>query len=850
MKKYLMLTRVYIFTKRVLLSILFLSLVISSLFLVETISSSFIDYYTGVAKQLYGGFDNLLYYNQDLTVLDNQLTDIQEYVDYYGIISVLKKDGEIIVGQVDENAFELSGIYIVDGLFPIDDSEICLCKSIYYEKYCNNKLGDTISVNGRNYILSGIINDYPIVWNNCDDANNFEFPNALVFYSESNTSESSVILIKNIAAFPSHLYSDTSNLIANTNVVSMNKSNQYVIPNFIINIIRLMIFIVAFFVFLYITNKDIINLKILVNLGMKKHEVKCFIIIKNLIVSFVSSIVGCYVGRFISYVIIAIYNGIYSTDLVWVISTNEKINVIICLVIGSISFLVLLWYREKSRKSDRFIKLLNHKYSFNYEAFQNVKLIFIISFCVLVFVSVIVICNVYINMYSATLGEVWGRKKIDYDYQFTSSLGELDNYSYIDFDGSEVNILRLPNEDTVYYLPNSNSIIPIEVIHDIQTEESVEAVVNYYEANDVYLNISDVELDEEYVNGFPVDGSLSNVIVDNTCLESGRYRRVHFYTFPETELMNLDEYAIEGNIDINKIVAGEEIILIVPVYEIVDYGDGAWGLNFIDIDVNNSSNTVIMDDTFHVGDVISLCQIQPKNNQLMGYVSLNQIINDTIVNEKQFRIGAIIYERVMWFDDSSEMPTAYTFLGATDTLFNSGFIPTFSRTQIYLKDGINNDDVEPMISKYQNALYSFDFRNNIVEMEDYRQFLMLLKSICYTITILSFLIVFFTMFAEHYYLLKSQIQRYTLLRLIGVPPSFFVRKLIFNFITILLVSYGAFYGIGINSINYYFNDVNSVNLFFGDINLLILILLVNVLSMAINIIVYIPLFKKYPVFEH
>lgn len=846
-----MLSRVYIFTKKILASILLLSLVISSLFFVETISNSFIEYYSDRAKQLYGSFDNLLFNNRDTSVLDDYLPNVQEYIDYYGIISVLDRDEDLIVGQVDANAFELGGIYVAEGEFPANDNEICLSRSIFYERYSTNTIGDTIVFNDNEYIFVGIINDYSTVWNSSNDLSKFYYPNALVIFSENNITENSIVLIKNKMPFPSKIYENTYDLVVNTNAVSMNKSNQYIIPTFIINIIRLMIFVVAFYVYLYISNKDLVNYDILVKMGAKQYEIMSFIILKNTIISFVSSILGCYTGRFISYIVIYTYNSIYSTNVVWNIMQSEKSNVFICMMFCCVSFILLLCYKKKITRKIKIKNIINFdKYSLKYELFNNLKTLSVMSCCVFSFVLVIVICNIYINMYSATLGDVWGRMKIDYDYQFTSKIGNIENYSYIDYDGSEVNVLCLPDDDTVYNLPNYNNTISSEVILDIQNESCIDSVANYYEANSVYMGISNVEIDEEYANGFPVDGNLSNTITNNICLNADLYRRVHFYTFQEEEIVDLENYSMAGNIDLNKVASGEEVILIVPVYEIIDYGDGAWGLNFVENNGYNSSNKLIKDDTFHVGDTVSLCQIQPQNRLLMGCISLDQLINDTIVNEREFRIGAIIYERVMWFDDASEMPTAYTFIGTADTMINSGFIPDFSRTQICLNDGISNDAAGPIISKYQNELKDFDFRNNIVEMEDYRQFSILLKSICYTITVLCFVIVLFTMLAEQYYMIKSQMKKYMLFRFIGVPPTFFIRQLVCYFFIVLIGSCSVFYTVGMKCITFYFNDVNSVKDFFGNINVIILLFTMNILSVAINAIVYIPLFRKYPVFEH
>ena len=123
--------------------------------------------------------------------------------------------------------------------------------------------------------------------------------------------------------------------------------------------------------------------------------------------------------------------------------------------------------------------------------------------------------------------------------------------------------------------------------------------------------------------------------------------------------------------------------------------------------------------------------IQPEDPRLAGALNCNTLRQNTTTRLNELKIGAIIYERVMWFEDASQPPTAYTLIGTKNTLESLSIDPTFSRTQIYLAPNLDYDDFEPVIHKYQRMLQNFKYQNNAVEMRDYRQFLFYLSGICF-----------------------------------------------------------------------------------------------------------------------
>ena len=192
-------------------------------------------------------------------------------------------------------------------------------------------------------------------------------------------------------------------------------------------------------------------------------------------------------------------------------------------------------------------------------------------------------------------------------------------------------------------MPDHSNIISEEIISDMAAEEEISRVDNYIEANDVYLCIDKKDLNTEYLSGFPVDQVISNEVgkIINVNTDNEVYRNSQFCGFPENEIILLDQYVREGTVDVEKINSAEEIILVVPVYEKIDLGDGAWGLNFIEYDDYSDSSNQYSDHTFNVGDYVELLQILPKDVRLMGNLNAAQVQNDVDAINHTIRIGAI-----------------------------------------------------------------------------------------------------------------------------------------------------------------------------------------------------------------
>ena len=850
MRKIVIFFKTFIITKTFLFALCALSVIFSFPFIVSLVSGMLVNLCKEESEKIYGRFDNIIYnvsYEdslEEITDIDN----VERYVEYYGTIDVYEMNGKFLFGAVDKNARELGNICVVKGTLPQKDTEVCLCESLYYELYADYEIGSIISIGNQNYKMVGLINDYSVAWNKPVKDTDYLCPNIIMGGSKHEENDRRILLLKNKTAFPTEAYKTKGNIVSNTNVVVGDSGAKYQAPDFI----YITLYIVAFILFVYILclmgERDRRNIEILNTLGISRMILKCFMVCKYICLSILSVLCGRFLGEICIYFFIKIFNQRSLSSVYYPNNVNNTNKVIVCLLLCIIAIFFVLTLKENKKtrgyKIDIITKL-NIKDVLWLDLFRGYKGIFVSSVIMAIMLTSYLIMGLYLNMYMASKSDVFGKMPVDYDYQFTTNLNAED-YSYKDSSGEVVSVSSMPDEESVYYMPSHSNIISDVLINKMSNESGIYQVKSYTEANDIYLNLANKKENMEYLSGYPVDGIVDERVKEVVGLDkNSAYRNTQFCAFPKNELLNLEKYAIEGKIDYQKIDEGKEIILVVPVYEKIDYDDGSWGLSFIKYDEYAGLNNQYKDDTFHVGDEIELMQILPDDNEMMGYLNVTQIKKKTFSNIRHVRIGAIVYERVMWFEDTSQMTTAYSFIGTDKFLYSMGFKPTYTRTQLYLKDGINYRDFEPIIHKYQAILDGFEYENNAAEMEEYRQFMLFLKGICYLVILLITFIMIVIVFTETYTSFLGRREHYIMLRIIGMPPSVYAKIFLRRILVVYLVAVLLFLIMGLYMVNLIFGYIHVIWEYFG-IKFIVYEMIFSLSLLAfITIIIYRPLLKKY-----
>lgn len=736
-------------------------------------------------ERIFGSFDNVLYFA-------DCVDDIQE-LDYFlssiGTIEVLQTDfyGEgVNIGYVDETAIDLANIYILSGSWPSENSEIIVCNSLVYKNEAFYDIGSIITINGHDYTVSGIVNDYYTLWNKSENHGELTLPNILLCES-SDTYGLSVLqkhlLLENSVPFPQNVYSDFSTLVFNSNRTENDTSGNYAIPSFVFILTSCCTVMLTVYVLSYYIEKEKQKLAILRCLGLTRTESFLYFAVKTFMLLLAAIPLGLILGYGVSIAAITVFNYLLDSEITLVYSlTHLAISVLICVVTTMVSIIASAYKLRNLSPLDQLsacgtlpsskfkittvskkIRLLR-LVRIEFHAYSNkaISAILMISFSLALFVML----SLYLDVYNARIREVPGQMPLTFDYEFLSDEKALET-SYIDSSGNLVSLNKISFDGSVIYVPAHDITFPDKVLDALSNNPDVSTVNAYLEVNDLYLENSPSEADNEYLLGYPLDGELSQVLksaFDVTSLTRG----IQFFGFAEDELLQMDPYVIAGDINIEKIRSGEEIILMVPMYEIEQLAEGYTKQSFLKIDDYNEKENQHKDEFYSVGDTISFLQINCLKNGFSGYINEALIEQYLVCNRYSVKVGAIVCERIGWFDRMSQMPTAYTLIGLNESISNLNLHPTTSRIQIFLKSTTSYLEFDPVMRYYANGIEGFSFRNNAAEMDGYKKFQIIISAVCYTLNTLAMLVVIAITLIEEWVAFQQNKRYYMLLRLNGL----------------------------------------------------------------------------------
>lgn len=824
--------------KIVLLAISFSFLVTVLMFIV---SGTFIKNVQKQTEDIYGYFDNILYHAEqntdNLSFSQKKISKkYQPYVKRIGTITLFdyeENQKNIIFGYADQNAKTLGNIHLLKGSFPKKEKDVVVCNSLVYAKHWNNKVGKSIEILGQKYYLSGIINDYYVAWNHPKDEAGI-FPTILVSKSNVSLENNELVntrhlLIENEKNFQGTLYQKHKNLTSNENKKIQDTSGRYEIPTFLIVLMISCEVLLDLYVFSYYLEAMREKLSILRYLGMTKMD--CFVYIgKKVIVLFaLGGILGSLIGTAGAKFILWIFSKVTGTVLVLSIISKYYIFsfgfVAIAAIVAWVFMIRKIRYlspMELFRKSDQKIKFrskpkkvkkmtiiqLSIRY-FKVRIQKLVMIVLMIAVTITLFLSV----NLYVTQYQAQFGAVDGKMSEDYDYEFLTNQ-ELTDTAYTDKKGSQIKLYAVPNEDSIFHLPDYTKIVSDKLINNMRKNKDIKSVKSYLEVNDLYLLNAPEESENPYVSTYMNDRILDDCIAKQFSI-SNNTRGIQFFGFSKSELENMKQSLSDGAIHMDKILSGEEVLLMVPSYEVEQDDDGGMMQKFLSKGQYKGKKNQYKDQRYSVGDRLDFVQITSKDSRLKGYINEQQAKSNLKCTKYQVKIGGIIRQRINWFTNSVQPPTAYTIIGLNQTIHNMKILPTSSRIQIFLKKSTSYEQFDPQIQEYQNQLTGFDYDNHAAKMKEYRQFLMFIQALGMTlITLTAVVTMVIILIEERVYMMEKQ-ESYRLLHILGIPYGkiggvIFLQSVYSGMIGILLsipLSYAVIQAVfgGITGIKEYFH---------------------------------------------
>lgn len=821
MKKFILILKDIIRSKNSLLVIFSVAFAVLIPIVIFSVSNSFMQAANEECNKIYGYFDNILYKASDL----NDFLQEQDNITSNGSIKIFENsnDDDIIIGHIDDVATKLGNITLISGEYPQNENEVMVCNSLIYKNDAYN-LGSVIAVKGIKYKIVGIINDYYALWNKPSENKNILFPNVLISEKESENYTSVIqehILMINDVSFSKEEYLNNDTLIANVNKNTNNESEKYEVPPFVVILTTLCSVLLNLYVFSYYFENEKKKIAILRCFGLNKNQSIKYCLTKMAILLISAIPFGIAFGHGFSFIVIRCLSLILELNYSFSFSLKYlAISIILCLITVVISTIIASREIKKVSPMDLYRDLQNKTINKNLSrktkknsifrlAFLELKLhlkesiiiIVLVSFSLALFTTL----SLYMSVYSSRVSDVQGRMPLTFDYEFLTEQYIAD-MSYVDEVGQVVYLKNIPDDTSVYYLMDHNKIIPNDLIEEIRENSSVEFVNKYLEVNDLFLLNSPTENENEYLMAYFNDEILPDELYSNFNINSN-VRGIQYFGYSEEELLDMESYVVEGTIDIEKIRSGEEVVLMAPMYEFEQY-DGYSEQHFITRDEYVAKENQFKDCIYSVGDSISFIQFSSADKELKGYLNLEQVVNKLEYKTYTVKIGAIIYERIGWFDNLSQPPTAYTLIGLNESISNLNVLPTVSRIQIFLKNTTTFKEFDPIIQYYQNELTDYSFRNNAAEMQDFKEFKTIINTLCYSLIAIIGLVVISILLIEDRITLYRNRKFYALLRLNGLNYSGLKKMLILRATTVATI--GIVLSFVISSLIMYF--------LFGGIN--------------------------------
>lgn len=827
-----------------------------------TVSNSFMNGALEKSFQVYGYFDDILYHaEKQAGGLQNTRNDIKEAIPTEGIeqvgtVSVFRQDeagkAELTIGYMDEAAIDLSSMKLLEGRLPQHRGELALCNSLIYQFPELNKLGETITVGDQSYTLVGLISDYSARWEKPKNGEAL-LPNALISLEEAQENPAVYqrhLLLDTSTAFGQADYHNIPNLVANANRAVNDRSEKYTVPTAVVILTSICSFFLNIYIFTYFIDSQQRKLAIFRCLNMTKADSVAFILFKIVILLVLAIPLGLMLGYGISWIAVFLFNRFIGLDHSIALSGKAVgISIFICVVTV---FLGSLWsIRKINRLSPISLfspadteqlhgeKSSGKKYrktGLSHLAFldlkSHLKKSIIVALLIACCLSLFNFYSVYIKIFSSQMQEGRGEMSHDFDYEFLTNQSITDT-SYVDDQGDLNRVVIVPDDQAKIYVPDYKKIISNDITDQLKRNPQIRMVNEYLDSNELYLLDAPSAEEDPYNSCYMNDAEMNASLKDlfNITLPT---RSVQYLGYSEEELKSMEQYVMSGSINVEKIRSGEEVILMVPTYEFVQM-DGYSQQNFLTPEEYTGVEGQFKESHYAVGDVLHLIQLVPKNTGMNGYITEEQARSNLVRKDASVKIGAIIYQRIAWFDTLSVPPMAYTLIGANESFQSLNIAPTHSRIRISLKQGVSYQDFEPEIQYYAGLLKGFDFRNNVAEQEEFRELQIILKVLYQTLVGMMALVIIIILIIEERIELFSKRKYYALLRLNGLSlprlKGLIALKSVYFALCGILLSVPAVYA----TIQIVFGKMDDIATFINPLEILCSFLLVFVVTLCTSV---------------
>ncbi|MBE6694597.1 MAG: hypothetical protein E7589_07520 [Ruminococcaceae bacterium] len=310
--------------------------------------------------------------------------------------------------------------------------------------------------------------------------------------------------------------------------------------------------------------------------------------------------------------------------------------------------------------------------------------------------------------------------------------------------------------------------------------------------------------------------------------------------YSRESLEKLKDSVIDGEINIGKIMSGEEVILRVPAYKITEQNFGGTILRGI-IPTEYDDPDAINMTQFKVGDEITLSGLLT-DEPLNGGVAESDI---SLFYRKDVtvKVGAIIRGTDGQLI-SSRIGAACSVLTANEALDELGIPATYSVVSIYTDIDADNTVIANVLQELGLDYPNMTFENWSSDVRTYKVYNLLVSIFSVTFIAILIFVTFTMLLIQLFIKTRLSLSTYTLYRINGLTFGKLIRSLILQLL--MVYSVGVVLSVPMTwlLIKNGFNILNSITYYFSPLNFLSVILSVFVLMLVSFIPSLILLYKR------
>ena len=743
-------------------------------------------------------------------------------MDCLGSINVSKEMGTVDLGYANESAIALGNFNLLEGKWPTQSGEVVVERSLFYKLNLDPAIDQIIhfsytTASGESSEMDckvvGIIDSYSGLWIS-DKSLDAKYKTPIsVFMFQADAQESfqksgkicTHLLIggdPTVAFHDSALYSEHSWLLQNSYIAAYYQGNHLrQLPVVVYALVFACAALVLVSAIAFDVQRRQRSLSVLRLLGMTKMHVS-WLLINQILGYFIISVpVGFGFGYLGSRVTINLLSAQATRNLVLYTDVQNfllsigisLLLIVICAVYICVKLsrsMPIDLFRDIEMDTPLFPKMRLKRMAGSKIiglARQQLNQNFSSLLFPLVLLSILFILpmqmQVYLSRYNVETQttEVHGRLTNMYDYGFLLDIS-WDQGNVTVIDGETQSGGNQDYENTVYFSNEIYNGMTEADLAELRSNPLFTQVTGYKTNLGIDLLLKQNEFDSYFDS---VDGTIDG-INDMFHEKNSKFLKSFDYTsddllisaqmvgFSEEEIMNFfTQYPHVGEIDLDAIRSGEEVIVTAPIRQLItDVGSGCVTSNFLSLNQYNSSDPGMYKDQYlSVGKEITLTDLHRISSGIAGFTDPNEATNIFQRIDKTVRVGAIFYDDIGWAEPPMDMPSTYRIVTLNEAFSTLEIDQTYSRIRLNLAPGADPEQAKSVLAQYAAKYPKLILEDRYSDLNSYKNLRDSITMIGNAVLISLLLIMLVSLLYQTTMITLQKKRDYILLRLNGMTKQ-------------------------------------------------------------------------------